>query len=76
MNCNGTTPTFIPGPTDPVIPPSGLPTAASSGAPAGASPTSPASGGKGSAGAVSYLPWTTEVMGALAVAAAVGAAFL
>ena len=75
LDCNGTIPTFVPQPTDPVIPPSGLPNASGS-APAGSSATAPASGGKGNAGAVNYLPWTTEVMGALAVVAAVGASFL
>ncbi|KAG0054322.1 hypothetical protein BGZ83_011428 [Gryganskiella cystojenkinii] len=74
LNCNGTTPTFNPGPTDPVAPSSALPTGT---APGGSKPSSVpgGAGGSGSAGATT-LPWTTEVVGALAVIAAVGASFL
>ncbi|GJJ76647.1 hypothetical protein EMPS_09006 [Entomortierella parvispora] len=70
LNCNGTTPTFVPVPTGSVIPPIPEPSAT------GAAGSGSGAGGKGNAGAVSYLPWTTEVTGAIAVVAAVGASFL
>lgn len=65
LQCNGTTPTYSPPPADPVAP--------SSTFPSNASPT----GGK-SAGQLSAVPSTlfTRAMGAIAIAAAIGASFI
>ncbi|KAF9906751.1 hypothetical protein EC991_000344 [Linnemannia zychae] len=77
LNCNGTTPTFVPAPSASVAPSSALPSGTGAG---GASPTSGAGAGgspPNSAGNVngpSFL--LAETMGVLAVVAAIGANFL
>ncbi|KAG0367091.1 hypothetical protein BGZ54_004404 [Gamsiella multidivaricata] len=71
LQCNGSTPTFVPATPDPVAP--------STAPPAGASPTGSASStGKPSAGNMDALPSTmfTKIMGAVAVVAAVAASFI
>ncbi|KAF9365887.1 hypothetical protein BGX34_007695 [Mortierella sp. NVP85] len=74
LQCNGSTPTFVPGPSDPVAPSSSLPAA-------GASPTS--GGGNNnnnnkSNGQLNAVPSAlfTKAMGALAIAAAVASSFI
>ncbi|KAF9911473.1 hypothetical protein BX616_010574 [Lobosporangium transversale] len=72
LRCNGTTPTFIPQPTDPVEPSSALPTASGSG-PSMASPSD-----KPSSSIVGAMPSTffMQLMGAVSVAVAIGASFI
>ncbi|KAF8926926.1 hypothetical protein EDD21DRAFT_363869 [Dissophora ornata] len=69
LQCNGTTPTFVPVATDSVLPTSALPTSS-------ASPTSGST--KSSAGDMGAVPSAlfTNVMGALALVAAVGASLI
>ncbi|KAF9151951.1 hypothetical protein BG015_005997 [Linnemannia schmuckeri] len=77
LNCNGTTPTFIPGTTAPVAPSSALPTGgASATSGSGAKPTGSngTSAGQKSISASSFM--LAETMGVLAVVTAIGASFL
>ncbi|KAG0326116.1 hypothetical protein BGZ99_010094 [Dissophora globulifera] len=68
LQCNGTTPTFAPPTADPVLPTSAVPT--------GSTPTGV--DGKASIGHMDAVPSAlfTKIMGALAVAAAVGAGLI
>lgn len=70
LQCNGSTPTFVPGPSDPVAPSSSLPAA-------GPSPTSGGNNNK-STGQLNAVPSAlfTKAMGALAIAAAVASSFI
>ncbi|KAF9333705.1 hypothetical protein BGZ91_011146 [Linnemannia elongata] len=79
LNCNGTTPTFIPATTAPVAPSSALPSGgagASATSGSGAKPTGSngTSAGQKSISASSFM--LAETMGVLAVVAAIGASFL
>ncbi|KAG0007092.1 hypothetical protein BGZ65_008907 [Modicella reniformis] len=69
LQCNGSTPTFVPAPADPVAPSSTLPGSS-------ASPT--LGGGKPSTGQLDAVPSAlfTKAMGALAIAVAIGANFI
>ncbi|KAG0274848.1 hypothetical protein BGZ95_009415 [Linnemannia exigua] len=73
LNCNGTTPTFIPAPSASVAPSSALP---SGGSPTsgGAGAAKPTGANAGNVNGPSFL--LAETMGVLAVVAAIGANFL
>ncbi|KAG0282066.1 hypothetical protein BGZ96_000861 [Linnemannia gamsii] len=75
LNCNGTTPTLIPGTTAPVAPSSTLPSGGAS-ATSGGSGAKPSTGGSTSAGISASSFMIAETLGVLAVVTAIGASFL